>query len=151
VLEDHPRAEAREPARGARERLRIAIDAEEPRVVRALEEPLRVAAEADGAVHHPAAAAWMEEEGDLVGEDGNVGGDGLTRADTGSFSFECARLAFGCASPRDCLVLHSLAPHPFELQPVALHPFALVPFVVHTPLSARRVRRSSSGPACSRW
>src|SRR6185295_20326999 len=113
-----------------------------------------------------------------VGEDGNVGGDGLTRADTGSFSFECARfafgcaspcvafgcaspciafgcaspcVAFGCASPRDCLVLHSLAPHPFELQPVALHPFALVPFVVHTPLSARRVRRSSSGPACSRW
>ena len=109
------------------------------------EEPLRVAAEADGAVHHPAAAAWMEEEGDFVQEDWEVGGHGhrvlgfciltrcvfgLTPADTGSFSFECARLAFGCASPSNCLVIR---PHGY------------------TPLSARRVRRSSSGPACSRW
>ncbi len=96
VREDHARAEAREAARGARERLRIAIDAEEARVVRALEEPLRVPAEADGPVDHPAAVPGTEHEGDLVGEDGDV-------------------------------------------------------LAAHTPLLARRARRSSSGPACSRW
>jgi hypothetical protein len=33
---------------------------------------------------------------------------GLYRVTTGSFSFECARLAFGCASPCHCSAFVSL-------------------------------------------
>src|SRR4029077_16920680 len=112
VLEHDARAEAREPPCRARERLGIAIDAEQARVAAgALEQLLRVAAHADRAVHHPAAATGTQEEGHLVTQDRDVGVFGfctyarfvfgllhpccvfgLAPAYTGSFSFDCARL-----------------------------------------------------------
>src|SRR4029077_12248593 len=103
VLEHDARAEAREPPCRARERLGIAIDAEQARVAaRALEQLLRVAAHADRAVHHPAAATGTQQEGHLVTQDREVrvfgicmytgGVFGIVPADTGSFSFEFGRL-----------------------------------------------------------
>jgi len=44
---------------------------------------------------------------------------GLFRVATGSFSFECARLAFGCASPCHCPVFVSLVCRAFV--PFATH------------------------------
>jgi hypothetical protein len=64
-----------------------------------------VSTHADCPVHHPAPATGAQEECHFIEKDRYVRGRcvlGLYRVATGSFSIECARLAFGCASPCHC-------------------------------------------------
>jgi hypothetical protein len=116
-----------------------------------LEQLLGVAAHSDRAVDDPASAAGTQEEGHFVTEDWNVGVFGLAHsryvfglmhtgcvfglapAYTGSFSIECARLAFGCASPCHCpAIVPCFAVMPFACGAVV--PWtcgAVVPFAAH--------------------
>jgi hypothetical protein len=76
-----------------------------------------VSTHADCPVHHPAPATGAQEECHFIEKDRYVYVFGLYRVATGSFSFECARLAFGCASPSHCpgvvpfFVVVPFAPH----------------------------------------
>jgi hypothetical protein len=127
--EHHARTEALEAARRAREGFRIAIDTEQAALApRRLQQLLRVSTHADCPVHHPAPTTGAQEECHFVEKDRYVCVFGFVPAATGSFSFECARLAFGCASPCHCSAFVSLV-------------------VCCDPCRLRRIARRPSGPS----